>query len=215
MTGTKKIISRFHYITQDVPGYTHSQLAEFACRGGAKWVQLRVKNRPADVFRNEAKVCKIICEKYGARLIINDNVYLAKEISADGVHLGKEDMNAAEAREFLGNDFIIGGSSNSFEDIQRNANDGCDYVGLGPFRFTSTRDNLNPILGPVGIKNIMGQCARKKNGIPVIAIGGIAPGDVKLLMDAGVFGIAVSSAINLSENKTETTMAFLGEINPA
>src|ERR1035438_4698604 len=97
----KKSISRLHYITQDIAGFTHPQLVELACIGGANWVQLRVKNKQYDEWLKIALETKSICKKYGARLIINDNIQIAKEISADGVHLGKEDMSPNEARKIL------------------------------------------------------------------------------------------------------------------
>jgi thiamine-phosphate pyrophosphorylase len=201
----KNKISRLHYITQDVAGFTHAQLAEFACKGGADWVQLRVKNKPYDEWLKIAEATKAVCQKYGAKLIINDNVQIAKEISADGVHLGKEDMNPKEARKILGNNFIIGGSSNSMEDVKRQMAYGCDYVGLGPFRFTTTREKLNPILGFDGIQTITKQFGNK---IPMIAIGGIKLEDIEPLMQTGIHGVAVSSGINMAEDKSGTIKNF-------
>ncbi len=204
------MISRFHYITQDDTGFSHAELAELACNGGADWVQLRVKNKTHDEWLKIANETKIVCKRYHAKLIINDNVIIAKEISADGVHLGKEDMNPKEARNILGNDFIIGGSTNSIEDVQKRIEEGCDYIGIGPYRFTSTKEKLNPLLGLEGIRKIAAQFGPQ---IPMIAIGGIKPEDAKLLLDAGVYGVAVSSAINLATDKTETAKVFLAAIS--
>jgi thiamine-phosphate pyrophosphorylase len=152
------MISKLHYITQDLADHSHSALAEQACIAGVDWVQLRIKNKTFDdqvIIANETAE---ICQKYNAKLIINDNVKLAKEVNADGVHLGKTDMEPAEARRILGNDFIIGGTANTFEDIIRLVQSGVEYIGLGPFRFTSTKENLSPILGIEGYKNIMKKC---------------------------------------------------------
>ena len=204
------MISRFQYITQDLPEFSHSQLAEFACRGGADWIQLRVKNKSYEEWLKISQETKLVCLKYGAKLIINDSVQIAKEISADGVHLGKEDMNPKEARKILGDNFIIGGSTNNMEDVRRQMADGCDYIGVGPFRFTSTKENLNPVLGLEGIKKNAEQFG---NRIPMIAIGGIKLEDIEPLMQTGIHGVAVSSAINLSENKTESVKSFLKVIN--
>ena len=140
---------------------------------------------------------------------MNDYVFVAKEISADGVHLGKEDMNPKEARKILGNNFIIGGSTNNLEDVRRQMADGCDYIGIGPFRFTSTKEKLNPVLGLEGIKKIAEQYGSK---ILMIAIGGIKTEDVASLMETGIHGVAVSSAINLSENKIETARKFVSSL---
>ena len=222
------MISRLHYITQDLPDFSHSQLAEFACKGGADWVQLRVKHPLSselrsqlavvpkgereihDAWLNIAEETKKICRKYGAKLIINDNVLIAKEIGADGVHLGKEDMNPKEARKILGNNFIIGGSSNTVDDIKWLMDTGVDYIGIGPYRFTSTKEKLNPVLGLEGIRSTTKILKTfVVSTPPLIAIGGIKLEDVELLMQTGIKGVAVSSAINLAEDKTEATLKFV------
>ena len=203
------MISRLHYITQDLPGFSHAQLAEFACKGGADWVQLRVKNKTYDEWLRMAQEAKLVCLKYGAKLIINDNVRIAKEVGADGVHLGKEDMNPKEARKILGSNFIIGGSTNSMEDVRRMMENGCEYIGIGPYRFTSTKENLNPVLGLEGIRKIADQFGKK---IPMVAIGGIKLEDIEPLMQTGIREVAVSSGINLAEDKIGTTEKFLKEL---
>jgi thiamine-phosphate pyrophosphorylase len=211
------MISRLHYITQDLVDYSHTQLAEFACKGGADWVQLRVKHplsvslpsgekKQYEKWREIAEKTKVICKKYGAKLIINDNVQIAKEIRADGVHLGKDDMNPKEARKILGKNFIIGGSTNTMDDVRRMMDDGVDYIGIGPYSFTSTKEKLNPVLGLEGIRAI---AEKFGNQIPMIAIGGIKLEDVELLMQIGVYGVAVSSTINREEDKSEATSNFI------
>jgi thiamine-phosphate pyrophosphorylase len=207
-----KKISRFHLITQDIADFSHEELAEFACKGGADWVQLRVKNKSYNEWLKIAEKVKSVCKKYGAKLIINDNVFIVKEISADGVHLGKEDMNPKEARRILGNNFIIGGSANTIEDVRRMTDARVDYIGIGPFRFTNTKENLNPILGLSGIKKIAEQCRKEKINIPLIAIGGIKVEDIEPLLETGIYGVAASSAINLSENKIEATKKFCSKL---
>ena len=115
-------ISNLHYITEgNILGYTHSQLAEEVCMGGADWVQLRVKKKGFTEWKKIAEDTLSVCRKYNAKLIINDNVRIAKEINADGVHLGKDDMLPQVAREFLGDDFIIGATANTFIDIENHA----------------------------------------------------------------------------------------------
>lgn len=203
------MISQLHYITQDLPDFTHAQLAEMACKGGANWIQLRTKNKSHDEWLRIAQETKLVCLKYSAKLIINDNIEIANEIHADGVHLGREDMNPLEARKILGDNIIIGGSTNTIEDIEQQIANKCDYIGTGPFRFTSTKEKINPILGLDGIKKIAGQFAHK---IPIIAIGGITVKDVRSLLQTGIHGIAVSSGINLSIDKINATENFLSEI---
>ncbi len=202
-------ISSLHYITQDVEGFTHPQLAELACIGGADWVQLRLKNKSHDEWLKIALGTKSVCRKYGAALIINDNIQIAKEISANGVHLGKEDMNPKEARKILGNNFIIGGSSNTMDDVKWLMANGVDYLGIGPFRFTTTREKLNPILGLEGIQKIAKEFGSK---IPMIAIGGIKLSDVESVIQTGIYGVAVSSGINMAEDKSEMTKKFISSL---
>jgi thiamine-phosphate pyrophosphorylase len=197
-------ISKLHYITQDnIFGYTHAQLAEEVCMGGADWVQLRVKKKGYSEWKEIAEDVQRICKKYKARLIINDNVRIAKEISADGVHLGKSDLDIAEARKILGNSFIIGGTANDFMDIEKLAAAKVDYIGLGPFRFTKTKENLSPVLGLTGFKSIMQACKDNNINIPMIAIGGILTEDIASILKTGVYGVAVSSGINMSDDKEE------------
>jgi len=200
------MISRLHYITQELPDFSHIELAEFACKGGADWIQLRVKNKSFDEWKKIAEETKLVCLRYGAKLIINDNVQIAKEISADGVHIGKEDMNPKEARKILGDDFIIGGSTNTIEDVRKRIEEGCDYIGIGPFRFTSTKEKLNPVLGLERIKLLAEKFGNK---IPMIAIGGIKLEDIESLMQTGIHGVAISSTINLAEDKIDMVRNFV------
>jgi len=203
-----KTISRLHYLTQDdVPGMTHALLAEEACAAGIKWIQLRSKSKSAKRWEAIALSVQNITKKHGAKLIINDNVALALKIKADGVHLGKEDMNPVEARQILGPDYIIGGTANTEEDILRLADAGVDYIGLGPYRFTNTKKNLSPVLEKAEIKRLL----NLQDKIPVILIGGIVIHDIINISGLGAYGIAVSSAINASKNPAEAAISFAAE----
>lgn len=199
-------ISKFHYLTQDLSNGSHQELAEVACENGIRWIQLRVKNKAFDEWLQIAKEVKAICDAFQTTLIINDNIEICKAINADGVHLGKDDISILEARRILGNDKIIGGTANTIEDIKQLEKDGVDYIGLGPYKFTETKKNLNTILGLEGYLQIL---KLTNSRIPIIAIGGIRLEDVKPLINTGVYGIAVSSAINLLENKDEVIKEFL------
>ena len=201
-------VSKLHYITQDVQGVSHTELAELACKGGVDWVQLRLKNKSDVECFEIAKEVQKVCKKYNAKFIINDNVMLAKTINAEGVHLGKTDMPVKAARKILGKNFIIGGTANTPEDVIKLNVEGVDYIGLGPFRFTKTKENLSPVLGLDGIKK-----ASQKSCTPVIAIGGITPEDIYEIIKTGVHGIAVSSAINLAKNREESAKKFIKSIN--
>lgn len=208
------MISRLHYITQDSPNKSHTQLIEEACVSGADWVQLRLKNKPYKEWKEIAVESLKICKKYNAKLIINDNLALAMEIGANGVHLGKEDMPTFKAREIAGKNFIIGGTANTFEDIKTHAKAGVDYIGLGPFRFTSTKEKLSPVLGLEGYNNIIEKCLKENISVPVIAIGGIMPNDVESLVKTGIYGIAVASAITHSEDKFQTIKKIKDKLAP-
>src|SRR5207344_844126 len=112
---------------------------------GCDWIQLRFKNASAIDLFTLAEAVKFLCEEYLATFIINDNVHLAQQLVADGVHLGLSDMKIEEARSLLGNK-IIGGTANTFEDVWQPATENCDYIGLGPYQFTTTKSNLSPTL---------------------------------------------------------------------
>jgi thiamine-phosphate pyrophosphorylase len=207
------MISQLHYITQDLEDVSHQQLAINACKAGVDWIQLRIKNKSFDKWLNIAKEVKTICEQYKVKLIINDNVKIATIVNADGVHLGKTDIDPLEARKELGAKAIIGGTANTFDDVKTLVDKGIDYIGLGPYRFTSTKSNLSPILELQGYKEILEQCKTTNITVPIIAIGGILSQDVKELISEGVYGIAVSSAISFSKNLTETIDVFKKNIN--
>ena len=202
-------INKLQYIT------TNAEDAKKACRGGALWIQLRVKNKPEQEWREIALQTKEVCKKYGAQLIVNDNVPIAKDVQADGVHLGKEDMNPIEARKILGNEFIIGATANTMDDIRRLASQRVDYIGLGPFRFTTTKANISPILGIEGYRYILKQCELENIQTPIVAIGGIQLTDVAEILQTGVYGIAVSSAITTAESIENAAVSFIQAIKNA
>ena len=159
-------------------------------------MQLRMKGVDAELLEATAIEVQALCRSYGATFIIDDDVMLARRIEADGVHLGKEDMPIAEARDVLGTEYIIGATVNSFDDIvahMRGARP--DYFGCGPFRFTTTKKRLAPTLGIEGYLNIMEQMRSEGIAIPLVAIGGITKGDIPELLASGVSGIALSGSV--------------------
>lgn len=172
-----------------------------ALDAGCNWVQMRFKNQTFKDTFTLAEAVKSLCEEYLANFIVNDDLHLAKQIAADGVHLGLTDTKINEARAILGTTKIIGGTANTFEDIENHINNGCDYIGLGPFRFTNTKEKLSPILGLAGYFDILEKIKKSKLQIPVYAIGGITLRDVSPLMETGIYGIAVSGIITESEEK--------------
>jgi thiamine-phosphate diphosphorylase len=150
-----------------------------------------------------------LCRRYGATFIVDDRVEAAAELGADGVHLGKNDMPVEEARRRLGSAFIIGATANTFDDIRAANRAGADYIGLGPFRFTTTKKNLSPVLGLEGYRDIMTPCRTEGITLPVTAIGGILTDDIPVIMGTGVHGVAVSGLILNSPSPEKTTQQII------
>ena len=201
------------FITHYTEKCSYIDSAKIALEGGCRWIQLRMKDVSETTLEHHALIIQEMCKEYGATFIIDDNVFLAKKINADGVHLGKNDMPITEARRILGDDFIIGATVNTFEDILKITNSlsstansqrpMVNYFGCGPFRFTQTKQKLSPILGIEGYKEIV----KKKNeyniDIPIVAIGGIANADIPHILETGIDGIALSSSVLRAENPIE------------
>lgn len=172
-----------------------------------------MKETPLDVVEQTARQLIPLCKEHEAILVLDDYPQLAADLDIDGVHLGKLDMPVSEARLLIGEKYIIGGTANTFEDIQSLARQDADYVGLGPFRYTETKKNLSPILGLEGYARIMRQCRENDLKIPVVAIGGITADDIPALMDAGVSGIALSGSILQAENPETETRKIIDILN--
>lgn len=171
-----------------------------ALEGGCKWVQLRMKDAPDEQVAQLGVQARGLCERYGAKLILDDRVELVAKTGADGVHLGKNDMPIAQAREILGPGKIIGGTANTFEDIVAHWKAGADYIGCGPFRFTTTKKNLSPILGLEGYRDIVARMKDAGITLPLVAIGGITAEDIPAILETGVDGIAVSGTVLRAED---------------
>lgn len=171
-----------------------------ALEGGCKWVQLRMKDAPDEQVAQLGVQARELCERYGAKLILDDRVELVVQTGADGVHLGKNDMPIAQAREILGPGKIIGGTANTFEDIVAHWKSGADYIGCGPFRFTTTKKNLSPILGLEGYRDIVARMKDAGITLPLVAIGGITAEDIPAILETGVDGIAVSGTVLRAED---------------
>ena len=168
---------------------TLAQQVEESLKGGATMVQLREKHLDRETFKTEALELKELCRRYSVPLIINDNVELALEIGADGVHVGQEDLEAGRARALLGPDKILGVSAHSVEEALRAQEAGADYLGAGAVFPTGTKDDVS-VLPYERLKDI---CAAVD--IPVVAIGGIGTHNILQLSSSGVAGVAVVSAI--------------------
>lgn len=201
------------FISHKTEKYNYLQSIDIALQGGCRKIQLRMKDAPADEVEEVAREVKKKCEKYRAELYIDDYVEVCLKVGASGVHLGKTDMPIKKARKILGNQFVIGATANTFEDIKKLNDDGADYIGLGPFRFTTTKKNLSPVLGLQGYRNIIAQCCENDIKLPILAIGGITISDIPDILGAGVSGIALSSTILNAENPIEETKRIMTLIN--
>ena len=178
---------------------TLAKQVEMALKGGATFVQLREKHLDHDAFLAEALEVKALCKKFSVPFVINDNVALAKEIDADGVHVGQSDMETGSVREFLGSGKIVGVSAQTVEQALLAQARGADYLGVGAVFPTGSKDDAED----VGIDTLKAICAAVN--IPVIAIGGIGPQNVAKLNGSGVCCIAVISAIFAQQDITAAT----------
>ena len=188
-------MASLQFITHETEQFTYREGAFMALEAGCKWIQLRMKDVAVETVRQLAEELKKACENRHALLIIDDYVEVAREVKADGVHLGKNDMPIEEARKLLGEGFIIGGTANTFEDVKRHYEAGADYLGIGPLRFTTTKKNLSPVLGLEGYRNIKQQMIKADIILPAVAIGGITVEDIPAILATGIEGIAMSGAI--------------------
>ena len=175
--------------------YSYLDSIQLALEGGCRWIQLRMKDATDDEVRPIAIKTQQLCRQYHATFIIDDRVALVRELGADGVHLGKNDMPIREARQLLGPDFIIGGTANTFEDAKAHYEASADYIGCGPFRFTTTKKKLAPVLGLEGYRSIIHQMREAGIDIPVVAIGGITKADIPAILQTGITGIALSGTV--------------------
>ena len=181
-----------HCLTQDGSGLSHEAQIRALCAAGASLIQLRSKHLSDPEFERLASACLAICRQHRVRLIINDRIHIASRIGADGVHLGKFDMPWHAARALAGDDFIIGGTVNNVADAERAlASRALDYVGVGPYRETQTKQNLSPVLLANDWRDILSVLGP----LPSYAIGGIRVSDVASVRALGVHGIAVCSGL--------------------
>jgi len=203
------------FITHANDRYNYLDGVRIALEGGCRWIQLRMKDASEEEVLKTAESTRKLCRQYDAVFLLDDYVELVERSGADGVHLGKDDMPIDEARRLLGKDKIIGGTANTFEDVKRIYSAGADYIGCGPFRFTTTKKKLSPILGLDAYSRIIKQMNAYGINIPVIAIGGILLQDVSDIMQTGVSGVAVSGAIlnaNNDDNPVTTMKRFINEL---
>lgn len=201
--------NKLQYISQGDDSLAQQKNIQTALEAGCKWIQLRFKDATASDLMATATFAKSLCAKYQATFIVNDNVAVAKAVDADGVHLGLTDTAIDEARLILGSEKIIGGTANTLEHLLQRQQEGCNYIGLGPLRFTTTKKKLSPILGFEGYHSLIAQAPGLT--IPIYAIGGICEQDIAPLLATGVHGIAVSGLLT-SNTQPATLINTLNEL---
>lgn len=191
------------FITHYTERYSYLDAARMALEGGCRWVQLRMKDTPEEAIEPVALEVQALCRRYGAVFIIDDHVELVGKLHADGVHLGKKDMPITDARRILGEEYIIGGTANTFEDVRMHYESGADYIGCGPFRYTTTKKNLSPIVGLEGYASIVHRMKKADIRLPIVAIGGITVTDIPAILQTGVSGIALSGTVLRAANPVD------------
>ena len=170
-----------------------------ALDGGATCIQLREKQLDDKTFLQEAIEIQKLCKEYHVPFIVNDNVEIAKDMHADGIHVGQSDMEALDVRKALGNDVILGVSAQTVEQAKKAEAHGADYLGVGAVFPTGSKDDAED----VSYETLKAIC--EAVSIPVIAIGGITQDNVKELAGSGIVGIAVISAIFAQKDITQAT----------
>ena len=204
----QKFISQFHYLTQDFPHRSHLEQVNLACEAGAKWIQYRCLSRTDDEMLEELHPIASICDDWGTTLIITNHFHLVALADIQGVHI--EDMNAdlAAIRNIIGDDKTLGASANTFEQIINHIHNGADYIGCGPFGHTDTKPNQSAHWGVEGYQNMVEKLKAENLEIPLIVAGGVQLQNVTALINTGIYGVAVSAAVNLSENPKEAYKAI-------
>ena len=205
-------MAEIQFITHYTDRYSYPDSARIALEGGCRWIQLRMKDTPVADIEPVALEVQALCRQYQATFIIDDHVELVQRMHADGVHLGKTDMPVADARRLLGKDYLIGGTANTFQDVLMHYEAGDDYIGCGPFRYTTTKKNLSPILGLEGYGRIVRQMQEADIRLPIVAIGGITVEDIPGIMQTGVSGIALSGTVLRAENPVDEMRRIINQI---
>lgn len=188
-------------------GRTLLEQVEETLKGGTTILQIREKDLDEASFKEEALQIKALCQKYNVPLIINDNVLLAKDIDADGVHIGQDDLALESARQILGPDKIIGVSAHNLEEAKKAYENGADYLGVGAMFSTNTKQDATD----VSFATLREICTLVD--LPVVAIGGINQENIIQLTGSGIDGVAIISAIFASDDIEKATQQLKIKMN--
>ena len=194
---------RFYFITDDsAPDLSPLKQTEIAIQAGATLIQYRNKSISVKDIQEAQDICDL-CKCNRVPFVVNDNIMLAKAVSADGVHLGQEDESPQDARAILGETAIIGISVTDLEELGRTDLTGCDYIGTGPVFSTHTKPDAKAAIGPRGLEQVV-----RAANLPVVAIGGIDPSNAGQCFDHGAHGVSVISCISRAGNPAESAAAL-------
>ena len=208
----KKYIEKLQFITHDIPQHTHIEQVDIACQAGAKWIQYRCLTKSDAELLLDLDTIASICDDWGTTLIVTDHVHLKGKADIQGFHIENINADFIALRKQLGDEFTLGGSANTLENLIRLAEEGVDYAGFGPFGVSKTKANDMPLLGIHGYSRAIKQLKLLGLELPIIAVGGVKLKDVSSLLKAGIHGIAVSSAINQDENMNAAYQYFYDEL---
>lgn len=200
--------------TTNLGGRNLLTVLEEALKGGITAFQLREKGEGALVgaeLKELAEQCKALCNEYKVPFIVNDDVELALEVGADGVHIGQQDGVISDVREKIGPDKILGVSTHTANDALVASDAKADYIGVGPLFETTSKEHAGPVVGTELVSEIVGLLP----GLPIVGIGGITERKAGSVVRAGASGVAVISAITGGENTEEATRSIKGRVTLA
>ncbi|RZL13224.1 MAG: thiamine phosphate synthase, partial [Pedobacter sp.] len=207
----KKYIERFQFITHDLAGSPHLEQVQKACNAGAKWIQYRCLTKSDNELLSEINAIAEVCDDWGTTLIVTDHIHLAGKADIQGFHIEDPEADPSTLRKELGEDLTLGYSASNPEDALSLANKGADYIGFGPFALTLTKPNTAGLITVANYMSTINKMRDMELEIPLVAVGGITLSDVGPLMATGIYGIAVSSAVNLAEDLEIAYNAFNNE----
>jgi thiamine-phosphate pyrophosphorylase len=209
----KKYIEKLHFITHDLAHSSHIEQVQVACEAGAKWIQYRCLSKADDELLADINLIAEICDDWGATLIVTNHIHLRGKADIQGFHLEDMDADFIALRKQIGEEFTLGGSANTIEQLIKLANDGADYAGYGPFNITSIKPNNYSLISIDEYANAVEKLKSANLDLPILAVGGVTIADVSALMATGIFGIVASSAINQAENMYEAYVDFYRAVN--
>jgi len=200
------MIPKLHYISQGNTPKEHLENIQKACTSGAELVQLHLKNVSEKKLLKFAKEARAITAHFQTRLIVNDAYKIAKEVKADGLHVGKTDVCPTIARNHLYTWQMIGGTANTLQDCKTLIDKEVDYISLSPFRLATEENSIVEL----GLNGYTAITEALNTATPIIGFGGITTNDVAAILQMGVSGIAVSEAITNNFNNIKIFNELLG-----